>query len=142
MSPLIWIGICVGIALAIAYLIAAIKLKAAPQLEHMVHLFFSAVGLMGAVRIVGFIACGAFGKLLKDEVNTGPFAISDEDAVTLVVAAVALAWISIKLIWKPFQELKAAADKTKKAAPPAPPPPGPAPPAPLIADNNEKHKEK
>ncbi len=105
MSPLIWIGLCIGAAVSAVYLIVALRLKSKPTLENMIHIFLSVLSAVGAVRILGFIICGAFSQLLTNAANTGIFALSGEDAVTLVIASVALGWVSIKLLCKPFQEL-------------------------------------
>ena len=94
-----------GAALACAYLIAALKFKAKPTLESMIHIFLSALSAIGAVRIFGFVVGGNYTKILTNAANAGIFALSGDDAVSLVIASVSLAWVSIKLLCRPFQEL-------------------------------------
>jgi hypothetical protein len=107
MSPLITFGLVLGAGIFLLYVVVAFRKKAEPTLEAGIHIFLSALGLMGAVRILGFVWCGAFSALVANhEVNRGTFAVSEEDAVSLVIAALSLAWVTVKLICKPFREMK------------------------------------
>jgi hypothetical protein len=105
MSPLIWIGLGIGVFVDCVYIGIALKKKASPTLESCIHIFLTALGLMGAVRILGFVVCGSFSALVKADLNQGIFALTEEDSVTFIIAAVALGWVTAKLFAKPFKEL-------------------------------------
>jgi hypothetical protein len=103
---LIYIGLALAGICVAGYVTRALKLGTHPTLENAIHIALSAFGLMGVVRIMGFLFCGSFKQLLDDGKTNGDFfAVTEEDAVIFFIAALALGWVTVKLIWRPFHQL-------------------------------------
>lgn len=108
-SSLTFWGLAVGLVVCLLYIGTALCRKKKPELSQAANLVFSAIGAVGAVRLIGFVFTGNFSAMVKMAATAASvdlmWNISDEDAAFLVIGGIALAWVSIQAIWQAFAEV-------------------------------------
>lgn len=106
MSELTLWGLVFGLVMVGAYLSRAFHLKKKADLTEGAGIYISAVGLAAAIRLIGFALSGSFNRLVKTTHEENWWSASSEDVAFIVLGGVALAWVSVDVIWKSFQKLK------------------------------------
>ena len=106
MSFLVYIGLALALTALFAYLGTAYsKKKKQPSIDGAIEIIISAVGVTGALKLLGFIFTDNFVKLTSSTTPKALFTLSSEDWLFFVLGAIALAWVSIQSIYRRFAEV-------------------------------------
>ena len=103
-NPMSFWGLVLGGLVVAIYLgVGLTKNRSQLKLTAAINVLISTVSLSGAVRLTGF----AFTNQLHDMklVDGTIWSISSEDKVILLAGGLALAWVSVQMIWEQFGQL-------------------------------------
>ena len=100
-------GIVAGIAGYIAYSVAALCKRKKPEILHAAHTALHCIGVVGAFNLLYFIVFEVEG-FLAGEGFKPPFSLPGEDAIFIVLGAVALIHVCVQGVWDEFSALLAS----------------------------------
>jgi hypothetical protein len=106
MNPLQLVGLVLALAAVVAYVVTAAYKQKKPELVGGIVVFIGAVGIPGAVRLIGFVFTDQFTNVAALSHSSSWWSLSLEDAVFLVIGGIALAWVSVQTIWESFDKVR------------------------------------
>jgi len=107
MNLLSLVGLIVATFVVGMYVAVAVRNQKKPELGEGLKVFVGAVSVFGAIRLFGCALTGQFSRLASSNAGDTLWSLSSEDAVFVVIGAIALAWVSIQAVWEGFASVRA-----------------------------------
>jgi hypothetical protein len=101
---LVALGLISAVFSVISYACYAVRIKKKPDLATGLHIALAAAAIPAAVRLIGFPFTSDFHKLTA-AADTSWWSVSGEDGLFIVLGGIAIAWVSVQIIWDGFEKL-------------------------------------
>lgn len=106
MNPVVFWSIISGLILIAIYTALGIfNKKSMPLLEDIIQVFLGAVGLFGAIRLMGLVLSGQFSILVRQTTKNSILSFSEEDVVLIMIGGLAVAWVSLQTIIASYKKV-------------------------------------
>jgi len=93
----------------LGYIVWAWKKGLQPELSQATHILLGVMGVVVAVRMLGFTIAGDLSVLVAAQNSENIWALTAEDGIFIGVGALAMAWVAVQSTYQAFSAIRNAA---------------------------------
>lgn len=98
----------IGLPFVIGYICWSLKKGLRPELSQATHVLLGVMGVIVAIRMLGFTIAGDLSVLVAAQDSQSIWALTAEDGIFIGVGALAMAWVAVQSAYQAFSAIRNA----------------------------------